>query len=200
MSARLRALLHLRSERGQTSAEYLGIVVFVVAVIAALYALAPGIGDSLAEKVREQVSAIATPGDGSGAGGPVPAGGEPVGGGQDGEEEQDEPNIFERGVGALGDAAGAVGGGIGDLASGAGDLASGGLDLGGDLLSGAGDLLSGAPGFVVVGDVRDSLFNLGKVIVTGGQDGKADLGLSLFGIVPYFGDVAKGGKLSLIHI
>ena len=147
-AARLRALLHLRSERGQTSAEYLGIVVFVVAVIAALYAFAPGIGETIAAKVREQVSAIATPGDGTGApggqpggglptggspgGGPAPVGDEPAGG----EEEQEEPNIFERGVGALGDAAGAVGGGIGDLASGAGDLLSGAA-------SGAGDVLGG---------------------------------------------------------
>ena len=163
-AARLRALLHLRSERGQTSAEYLGIVVFVVAVIAALYAFAPGIGETIAAKVREQVSAIATPGDGTGApggqpggglptggspgGGPAPVGDEPAGG----EEEQEEPNIFERGVGALGDAAGAVGGGIGDLASGAGDLlsgaASGAGDVLGGVLDGGGALLSG----LVLGD------------------------------------------------
>jgi len=109
----------------------------------------------------------------------------------------------------------------GDLLSGAGDLLSGapGVLMAG--AQGAGALLDGLllgdihgsgyenpwlesaralghaiSGFVVVGDIRDSLFNLGKVVVTGGQEGKADLGLSLFGIVPYFGDVAKGGKLA----
>lgn len=60
-----RVMRMLRSERGQTSAEYLGVLVFLVAVMAVV--LQSAIGERLAAEVRAQVAAIAEGGSGSGA-------------------------------------------------------------------------------------------------------------------------------------
>ena len=47
----------LREERGQTAAEYLGIIVVIAVIIGALYGA--GIGDEIATAIKDQVKKIA---------------------------------------------------------------------------------------------------------------------------------------------
>jgi hypothetical protein len=55
----------------------------------------------------------------------------------------------------------------------------------------AGQFLSG---LIVVGDLRDAAAAGLRLADTGGKEGKLDLGVSIFGMVPVAGDVAKGIK------
>jgi Flp pilus assembly pilin Flp len=48
----------LRSERGQTAAEYLGVILLAAAVVAVI--LSAGIGDAVAAKVSQAICQIAT--------------------------------------------------------------------------------------------------------------------------------------------
>jgi len=126
------------------------------------------------------------------------------------------------GAGALAGGLGDLASAGGDLLSGAGDLLSGGLEAAGDVLGGVldggGALLSGlvlgdfggaydnpwleslrqigqfASGVLVFGDIRDAASAIGEIIASGGKEGWGNLGLSLVGIVPVFGDAAKGIK------
>lgn len=61
-----------RGERGQTSAEYIGMVAFIAAVVAALILAAPGIGGLIADKIGSVVSAVG--GEAGSQGGPAAPG------------------------------------------------------------------------------------------------------------------------------
>jgi Flp pilus assembly pilin Flp len=67
----------LRGERGQSSAEYLGAVVFVAALVVALVNGAPAIGGALRSALGGVIEAIAA-GGGTGSGGGAPAPGGPA--------------------------------------------------------------------------------------------------------------------------
>ena len=72
----------LRGERGQSSAEYLGAVVFVAALVVALVNGAPAIGGALRSALGSVIEAIAAGGGtGSGGGAPAPGGPGPQSGG-----------------------------------------------------------------------------------------------------------------------
>jgi pilus assembly protein Flp/PilA len=54
----LALLSRLRSERGQSSVEYLGMVAVVVAVVGVIIAAAPGIGQSIVDAIGDQIDKI----------------------------------------------------------------------------------------------------------------------------------------------
>jgi hypothetical protein len=133
----------IRNERGQTSAEHLGVVVAIAFLIGSLVVAAPGIGGSIRSSIEAVVCRIA--GDGCGSGEDGTAGGAPISGiGGDVGAGVDADLEGEAAAGAEDD-----GGGnwftnaVGDVGSALGDAASGAADFGRGALTGTGDLVGG---------------------------------------------------------
>ena len=109
----------VRAERGQTSAEYIGVLVVACAIVAVL--LNAGIGELLAAKLKQQIVAVATDQESGGGGssaGEADRGGAPPGSGG--------PSEQSRGRGASGpgpasEASGQPGPGRAEAAGGAAD-------------------------------------------------------------------------------
>lgn len=130
-----------RDERGQTSAENIGVVVAVAFLIGALVAAGPGIGGAIKSGIQGAICRIAGGCESSleagaasgvsfeGAGGEAGAGADDGGG-----------NWFTNAVGDVGSA-------LGGAASGAADFGSGALTGTGDLIGGLWDTGIGAVGF-----------------------------------------------------
>jgi hypothetical protein len=193
----------------------------IIAVIGAS-GIAEALTARIQQSIAEMATGQGGEAGGGGPGGSQPAVARPAPA-PAAEGADDEPSALERLGGGLadfaggatdlaGDAAGGVSGFVADNAGGALDTLVSGAQGAGALLDGAllGDIhASGyenpwleslravghtASGVVVLGDARDILFNAGKVAWTGGEQGKADLGLSAFALIPWVGDAARGAK------
>ncbi len=53
-----RAKARVRDEEGQTATEYLGVLAVVVAIIAGVLALAPGIGSTIGNDITSEVGKV----------------------------------------------------------------------------------------------------------------------------------------------
>ena len=120
----------VRNERGQTAAEYLGVVVIVAIVVGALVATTPGFGSAISSGLDALVCRIG----GGGCGG----GGAASGVGSDSGSATAAAGTEEEGGG---------GNAFTDFLSGAGDVAGsfigGAVDFGGGVVSGTGELVGG---------------------------------------------------------
>jgi len=212
-------------ERGQTSAEYVGLILVVAAVIALV--ATSSIGEAVTTKVTCAIQGMgggagcagtgAAPGKGAPAPGRLP--GTPAPEGADSSSPsplpagaaappapEDEPSFAERALGTAGDLAEGAWNGAGTVASGAwqggGALANG--FVAGDVgegydnpwLEGARSVGQLGSSILVFGDVRDGVNAAGRIVSSGGREGWGDLAWSVGGAVPLIGDVAKGGRLA----
>jgi len=167
-----RSPVALRDERGQTAPEYIALIVVVAAAILAVSFT--DFGEAVRDKVVPAVEALAVDSGGDGGEGGAAPGGDVAG--------------------AIGDGAGAAWDAGGALVNGAvlGDFNREGY--GNAILEGFKAAGQFASGLVVVGDVRDAFAAGDRILSSGGREGWGDLGLSAFGAIPLFGDVAKGVK------
>ncbi len=193
----MRSCRRLRPEEGQTAAEYVGLLLVIALVVAAV--AASGIGAAITTGATTALCRV-TGGPGCG---PAPAGGEDVaardGAAGDGEPapggepapaappaaEPEDGRGFWDGARTLGGAFvnGLVVGDFNDD-----DRTDDGWTEG---FRAAGQILSGV---LVVGDVRDGVAAGGEIVGSGGRDGWGDLAWSLGGAVPVAGDLARGGR------
>ena len=168
MMTRMTRAIRRRNQRGQTSAEYAGMVALIAALVLVLVAAAPGVGEAVRSRIVAAIDGIA-PGDGSAGGGEV--GGAPTGPGDPGDPAS---------PGAPGNPAGPGGGGPGGGPAGAPgsgpaptDPANPALDLtasqgdGGfiyDVLMPAFQGISGAIGYLQ--SQRDRASTIGRLLRT----------------------------------
>jgi hypothetical protein len=195
----------MQGERGQTAAEYLGMLAVIALIVAVFTRTTPGVvGGALTSALCRVVGGeCAAPPAGAmvptappapatrpappaptlrpapPAPAPPPAqGGEEGGGG------------FLDGVSSV---ASATGDGLVALADGfvSGDLGQRYDDPAQETLRNVGQFASSV---LVFGDVRDAGAAVGRLVETGGEEGWGDLALTAAGIVPIAGDMAKGIK------
>jgi hypothetical protein len=123
----------LRAERGQTSVEYLGVILVVAVIVAGLVTASPGVSNALGTGLRRAVCLIVRSDscpDAAGKGTQLGAAPKPKGHGGGG------PLGFVKArAGDVGDAAKATGGFVGDVGVGAYDSVKGTLTLGWELSS-----------------------------------------------------------------
>src|SRR5438552_4059522 len=120
-----------RAERGQTSVEYLGVIVVVAVIVAGLVAAGPGLGNVVGAGLRRAVCLISRNGSCPGA----PGGATTVGSGHKPKDHGGGGvwGFLKDRAGDVGDAAKATGGFVGDVGVGAYDSVKGTVTLGFEL-------------------------------------------------------------------
>lgn len=190
-----------RADDGQATAEYVGVIVVIAAIVAGIAARAD-VPDTIRTSVQAAICEVietCTPQvlDGDG----IANGADPD---DDGDPDSTDPDddggggLFDGALDVLGDAAGAVGDAAGAVWDGGSALVAGAIlgDAGepydNRALEGLRNVGHIASGVVVVGDIRDAGIAISSIIRTG--DGWDDLAWSGVGLVPLFGDIAKGAR------
>jgi hypothetical protein len=182
----------IHGERGQTAAEYLGMLAVIALIVGVVARTTPGVvggalssamcrvvgGECAAAAAGPSAAATLQPGPASR---PAPAPAPPSQGGGDAGGFLD----------VVSSAASATGDGLVALANGfvSGDLGQRYDDPVQETLRNVGQFASGV---LVFGDVRDAGAAIDRLVETGGQEGWGDLALSAAGMVPIAGDLAKG--------